>query len=174
MELISGGSKVTYWFTVQLKLFHYIVNIIHFIIIKVEIVVNVLIVESTPDEKHIGFNFAACNMGHRSIKYVLTRMTKLLVLLQDMIIILPFWRHWRTDVLRVERCIYQTIRIIITSMSTPGSRVISIAVDLGCSINANMMTFTLNSLFIGFLFHLGRLLCLCFKTIYERLSVMSS
>ena len=65
--------------------------------------------------------------------------------------------------------IYQTIRIIIMSMLTPGSRVISIAADLGCSVNANMITFTFNSLFTGFLFNLGRLLCLCFKTIYERL-----
>ena len=131
MELISGSSKVTSWFTIQLKLFHYIVNIIHLIVIKLEIVIDILTIRSTPNEKHIGFNFAACNVGHRSIKYALTRTTKLLVL-QDIIIMFPSGRHRSIDILKVERHIYQTIRIInITGMSTPGSRVISIVMNLG-------------------------------------------
>ena len=109
-ELIFGSSKIANWFTIQFKLFHYIVNIIHFVIIELEIVVNVFTIRTTPNEKHIGFNFATCcNMSHCSIKYSLTRMMKLLVVLQDMIIVFPLWRYWSSDILKVKRCIYQTI-----------------------------------------------------------------
>ena len=109
MELTSGSTKVTNWFTIQLKLFHYIVNIIHFVVTELEIVINVLTIRTTPNENHIGFNFATCNMSHLSIKYVLTRMTNLLVLLQDMITVFPLWRNWSMDILKVKRCIYQTV-----------------------------------------------------------------
>ena len=89
----------------------------------------------------------------------LTGMTKLLVLLQDMVIVFPLWRYWSINVLKAERNIYHTIRIInIMNMSTPGWRsrlgLVPVLMYLGCGINANMTTLTLNSLFSTILLHL--------------------
>ena len=153
------------WQHESYKLVH---NTIHLVISKLEIVVNVLTIGTTPNEEHIGFNFATCNMSQWSIRYVLTRTMKFLVLLQDMITVFPLWRNWNIDILEVKRHTYQTIWLIhITGTSTPGSRVK--AMDLGCSIDTNMTTFPLSSLFntYWFLFCLRRLLCLCFKAIYK-------